>query len=57
MLKVAPFFLAIGIASELVSFSDPTEALGPAPLVALVSFSLFLILLILGLPATRKLLD
>ena len=57
MLKLAPFFLAIGIASELVSFSDQTEALGPAPLVALVSFSLFLILLILGLPATKKLLD
>jgi hypothetical protein len=53
VLKLAVGFLIVGIAAKSVS----VEAMGPEPLVAWMSFSLFLILLILGLPWTRRLLD
>ena len=53
MLKLAAAFLVLGIAARSVQL----EAIGPAPLIAWMSFSLFLILLVLGLPWTRRLLD
>jgi len=57
VLKLASFFLAVGIAAETVSFVGSSEPLGPAPLVGLTSILLFFIFLILGLPFTRKLLE
>jgi len=56
VLKLASIFLAVGLAAETVAFVDPSEPLGPAPLVGLTSISLFFIFLILGLPFTRRLL-
>ena len=53
MLKLSMAFLVVGIAARIA----PVETMGPEPLVAWMSFSLFLILLILGLPWTRRLLD
>jgi hypothetical protein len=53
VLRLAMGFLIVGIAARSV----PTETFGPQPLVAWMSFSLFLILLILGLPWTRRILD
>ena len=57
MLKLASVFLAVGLATEMVSFFSPPEQLSPAPLVGWTFLSLFLIFLILGLPWTRKLLE
>ena len=57
MLKLASVFFAVGIAAETISFLSPSEQLGPAPLLGLTAFSLFLIFLILGRPWTRKLLE
>jgi hypothetical protein len=57
MLKLSGVFLAVGVGSEAFFLLGPSERLGPCPLIAFTSFSLFLILFALGLPATRKLLD
>lgn len=57
MLKLSAIFLAAGIGSETLSLLDRSERLGPGPLIAFFCFSMFLILLALGLPVTRKLLD
>jgi len=53
MLRLATAFFAVGIAARSV----PSDAMSPAPLIAWMSFSLFLILLVLGLPWTRRLLE
>ena len=57
MLRLATVCLMVGVGSEIFSVLDEAKTSGPAPLLGLISFSLFLIFLILGLPATRKLLE
>jgi peptidoglycan/LPS O-acetylase OafA/YrhL len=57
MLRLASVCLMVSVGSEIFSILDEAKTSGPAPLLGLISFSLFLIFLILGLPATRKLLD
>jgi uncharacterized membrane protein YtjA (UPF0391 family) len=56
MLKTSIVFLVLGAGSVLFGFFDPPGLGASLPqLLALVSLTLFLIFLILGLPFTRNL--